>query len=193
MALKWTTKYCPAAKYLLSCDDDVIINFQSMLYILESSETNINTIWGRFTFILFTNRSGKHKVSFTDYPFILYPPYMTGAGYILSGDIVGPLFRTSEYVPIMPIDDVYITGILAKILNINLISENAALWRTFDPTACDILTKKLIVSVFLGNATAQAQLNTWEDMKNAKNCVKKEDSSNCGYITQILGFCQEKS
>ena len=186
MALKWTHKYCPAAKYLLSCDDDVIINFQSMIDVLESSEPKTNTIWGRFTLILFTNRHGKHEVTFSDYPFLLYPPYMRGAGYVLSGDIIGLLFRTSEYVPLIPIDDVYVTGILARILNINLYNENSSLWRNFIPSACDIITKKLIVSVFFN---VSQQLDTWEEMRTAKDCENVDAEYNCGYLAQMLFWC----
>ena len=184
--IRWMTKYCPTAKYLLKCDDDVIIDFPKVLNILES-ESKTNTIWGPLTLNAKTRREGKYYLSYSHYPFYYLPPYMRGSGYVMSADTLGPVFKSSEYVPVIPIDDVYITGILGKILNINLSPTDAKKWGKMDATGCDILTGKYIVGIY---ETAKTMLEVWQVLAtgNPSDCPPPK----CGFFKRILGKCEQE-
>ena len=164
--LKWMTVFCPSAKYLLKCDDDVIINFPVIVDILESSERT-NTIWGPLTINARTQRWGKYWLSWSDYPFFYLPPYTRGSAYVISADIIEPLFNTGEYVPMIPIDDVYVTGILGKILHINLYPKYAEKWGKFNPLPCDIRRNRTIVGI-LDDGTSL--LNMWQKLTEKLQC-----------------------
>ena len=182
--LKWMTNYCPKAKYLLKCDDDVVINFPIVLDILESSKSKTNTIWGPLTLKAKTMRAGKYYMFYSDYPFYYLPPYMRGSAYVMSIDILDSVFRTAEYVPAIPIDDVYVTGILPKILGINLSSTSAEKWGKEKPTACKLLTGEYIVGFY---EKAEDQLATWKKMEQTlpSSCLP----TTCGFFQWVFGKC----
>ena len=48
----------------------------------------------------------------------LYPDYTCGTAYVISGSLVPLLLKTAMTVPLFHLEDVYVTGILAKQLNV---------------------------------------------------------------------------
>ena len=52
------------------------------------------------------------------FPNPTYPSYLSGAGYVLSGDLVNPAVRVSQNVQYIPIEDTYI-GMLMKTLGVS--------------------------------------------------------------------------
>ena len=115
LGLKWTYENCHNALYLLKSDDDMIINLPYLLKLL--NKYNISRgILGPYNFGSKVQRVGKWCVPRKLFPFNRYPPYYSGSAYVISFDIVRELYETSEYIPAIHIDDVYVTGILAKII-----------------------------------------------------------------------------
>lgn len=43
-----------------------------------------------------------------------YPPYALGLGYIIRQDITEKLLNASVHIPLLHLEDVYVTGILSK-------------------------------------------------------------------------------
>ena len=43
-----------------------------------------------------------------------HPQFAAGAGYVVSGDLVGDLYQAALRVPLLPVEDVFITGYCAK-------------------------------------------------------------------------------
>ncbi|KAI4498042.1 hypothetical protein M0802_006866 [Mischocyttarus mexicanus] len=123
MALKWATYYCPSAKYILKLDDDVFVHIPAMLDFL----THGLSPWGARRLILCDLKSAavvkrswrsKWRVSPLEYPGRHYPLYCAGWAILYSPDIVFVLYREAQKEPYFWIDDVHITGILARKLNI---------------------------------------------------------------------------
>lgn len=123
MALKWTTYHCPSAKYILKLDDDVFVHIPAMLEFL----TRGLSPWGARRLILcdplstaMIKRSwrSKWRVSPLEYPGRLYPAYCAGWAILYSPDSVFLLYREAQKEPYFWIDDVHITGTLARKVNL---------------------------------------------------------------------------
>ncbi|KAM9345064.1 N-acetyllactosaminide beta-1,3-N-acetylglucosaminyltransferase 3-like [Symphorus nematophorus] len=117
--LEWLEKNCPNAQYLLSGDDDVLVNTDNIVAFLEDFTEN-NRSRHLFTGNLVTNASPIRRVKSKYFiPFQLqslnsYPPYCGGGGIIMSVDTALVIYRMSHSITIHPIDDVYIGMCLAK-------------------------------------------------------------------------------
>uniref|UniRef100_A0A0A9ZF59 Hexosyltransferase n=1 Tax=Lygus hesperus TaxID=30085 RepID=A0A0A9ZF59_LYGHE len=123
MALKWTTYYCPGARYMLKTDDDVFVNTAALQKLIRKELSPL----GARRLILCdivehalaqrTFRS-KWRVSPSEYPNRYYPPYCTGWAILYSPDVVFKLYSEAQQTPYFWIDDVHITGTLASMINI---------------------------------------------------------------------------
>ena len=168
--LRYFSKFCHSAKYLLKSDDDMFINIPYLLTILRQTPMK-RSIMGPLLEHSKAYRGGKWKVTVQQFPFSYYPPYEAGAAYIISADITRELFETAEYMPAISIDDVYITGILGKILNVTHMHQPGfAYWTSKAPSACDIMTNRIITGTKMTPILLQ---HTWSDMKKLKPCQVK--------------------
>ncbi len=43
-----------------------------------------------------------------------YPDYVSGTGYVLSGQLIPNLFESSLKVPLFHLEDVFVTGLVAR-------------------------------------------------------------------------------
>ncbi|XP_047347602.1 beta-1,3-galactosyltransferase 5-like isoform X1 [Vespa velutina] len=123
MALKWATYHCPSAKYILKLDDDVFVHMPAMLDFLTHDLSPLGArrlILCDLKSMAVVKRSwrSKWRVSPLEYPDRIYPAYCAGWAILYSPDIVFILYREAQKEPYFWIDDVHITGILAKKLNI---------------------------------------------------------------------------
>lgn len=138
LGLRYFMQHCSGAKYLLKSDDDMIVNLPYLLRILHRTPME-RSIMGPLNRGAKVYRSGKWKLSREIFPFRYFPPYESGSAYVIDGGLVSELYRTAEYVPHIFIDDVYITGILGKILNVtHVATKGFAYWTDRAPNACDI-------------------------------------------------------
>ena len=164
LGLKWTMQYCPSAKLLLKSDDDMIINWP---YLLEeiNKENMSRSIMGPYNEGSRVYRTGKWKISREEYPLNFYPPYESGSAYIISADLIHELYALSEYVPHIFIDDVYITGILAKIIGARHVKHSGfAFWTDKRPTACHLLRNWILTGTKM---KPDKLINLWTEMVNA--------------------------
>ncbi|XP_075730740.1 lactosylceramide 1,3-N-acetyl-beta-D-glucosaminyltransferase-like [Rhipicephalus microplus] len=130
MMLRWTNSFCPNTRYLLKIDDDVLLNvwdFVITLYRLAANEQR-RTIWG--TVISHARparrkkgRYGKWYVPTWMYAKATYPDYVNGPAYVISGDSVPLLLRSSSEVPYFYIEDVYLTGLVAEKAGIRRVND----------------------------------------------------------------------
>ena len=163
LVLKYASEHCKQVPFLLKSDDDMLINIPYMVRVLRKHSLLKRSIIGHpnNSTVL---RSGKWNISYNDFPFEFYAPYMSGAAYVMTMDIVGELFETSKYVPWIFIDDVYITGTLAKICNVTLrnMGDMAALKLWGTPNYCDVILER---SVFKTNALPGKLNDIWRSLK----------------------------
>lgn len=111
------------AKYILKLDDDVFVHIPAMLDFL----TRDLSPWGARRLILCdlhptgtVKRSwrSKWRVSPQEYPGRHYPAYCAGWAILYSPDSVFLLYREAQKEPYFWIDDVHITGTLARKVNL---------------------------------------------------------------------------
>lgn len=123
MTLKWATYHCPGAKYVLKLDDDVFVHTPAMLGFLAHDLSP----WGARRLILcdavtmaLVKRSwrSKWRVSPLEYPGKMYPDYCAGWAIMYSPDSVFMLYKEAQKESYFWIDDVHITGTLAKKVNL---------------------------------------------------------------------------
>ena len=75
----------------------------------------------------------------------VYPDYVSGTGYVISGPLVPILFENALHVPLFHLEDVYTTGLVAKQANIT--PENNHLFSFVKhPTNNPCLYRKIITS-----------------------------------------------
>ena len=118
MGLKWTTYYCPGARYLLNTDDDVFVNSPALLDFLAHHLSP----WGTRRLILcepyicsLVKRSfrSKWRVTPQEYPRRIYPPYCAGWVALYSADVVFLLYREAQRTEYFWVEDVHVTSTLA--------------------------------------------------------------------------------
>lgn len=112
LGLRWTVDHCRRVRYVMKADDDTFINLPLLTtFLLERGERN--SIYGHMYLHAPVQRGGQWAVSNSTYPLDSYPPYLSGTAYVLSQDAVESLLEASRYFPLLPVEDVYITGVLA--------------------------------------------------------------------------------
>ena len=164
LILKWTIDFCPGSDVLMKCDDDMIINLP-FLYSVFANRTLRRSMVGHLYIGAPVLRSGKWALP--DYPFKIYPPYLAGPSYIITSDIVGELLATAQYVPSIFIEDVYITGILGKIIGVTHVNQDGFCESgSLAPKMCDIVLNK----VMTGTAMTSRELRALWTKIPTTNC-----------------------
>ena len=112
--LVWATKYCSNSRYLFKTDDDVYFNVSSLIHLLDKMDIGVN-ILGALNNNATVMRSGLWAVGHHIYPDTEYPPYCAGNSYVMSLRTAGDLLEAVPNTRMLPIEDVYVTGLLAKV------------------------------------------------------------------------------
>ncbi|PIK49093.1 hypothetical protein BSL78_14029 [Apostichopus japonicus] len=99
----------------MKVDDDVYVDLTNAVALLEGVTTTVKTMIGRpirnSKPVRDTNR--KWFVSKEQYIATVYPDYICGLGYFMSGDLPRLFYEESRSLPYLFLEDVFI-GILAK-------------------------------------------------------------------------------
>ncbi|KAJ8039143.1 Beta-1,3-galactosyltransferase 1 [Holothuria leucospilota] len=115
--MKWARLCCPQATYVMKVDDDVYINFKILIDTLINAPRKKGYIVGRVSRGSRPVRDKTHKwyVSLDTYSRKVYPDYVSGLAYVMSGDLPRKIYYTSISTPPFPWEDVYIGMILEKL------------------------------------------------------------------------------
>ena len=117
-------------------------------------------------------RTGKWKLSHEEFPFAFFPAYESGSGYAISSDLLLPLLTAAERVPFIFIDDVYVTGILGKILGVRHVRRKGfAYWTSKAPKACDILKGEVLTGT---RVTYLVQRRIWHELDAREGCETQD-------------------
>ncbi|GIY49323.1 beta-1,3-galactosyltransferase 1 [Caerostris darwini] len=121
--LKWVSEVCSLVKYVLKVDDDMFINVENFLTLTEM-KNHSSLIMGELAHEWHPVRSAKNKwfTSFVEYPFNVYPDFVFGPSYLLTGDTISLLYNESIKMKLFHLEDVYITGFVAEKVNIKRIN-----------------------------------------------------------------------
>lgn len=141
LTLKWLALNCPTVKVITKVDDDIFVNVPQLLLNLRDYTNRSNVILGNFNEMSKVLRNdGKWDIPESVFPFTYFPPYMSGPIYAMTGDVPSKLIKQAEYVFPVHLEDVYITGILPKLLKVDLHITNSFYYRqTINATACNLI------------------------------------------------------
>nr|XP_023012955.1 beta-1,3-galactosyltransferase 1-like [Leptinotarsa decemlineata] len=122
MGLKWASKFCSSAKYIVKMDDDIVVNIEKVTEILDSLKmpSRKNVIAGYILRNMQPIREPANKwyVTAEEYNSSSYPPFVSGWFYVTTPETAANLVKLSKTNKYFWIDDTYVTGILANQLKI---------------------------------------------------------------------------
>lgn len=125
MGLQWVVHYCKQARYIIKMDDDIVVDMFQLLHLLKGlfveGYEEKDFMLGYVLRGMKPVREPKNKwfVTKEEYPESSYDPFLSGWLYVTTPITAEKLVGLSLKVPYFWIDDVYVTGILARMANIH--------------------------------------------------------------------------
>ena len=118
MALKWIKDFCKSAKYIVKIDEDIIVNVFNVVKYAQSLD-KMNAKKSMYCSVFekqMPRRDKKDKwfVSKEEYFSNKYPRFCGGFFYLMTKDLINPLYKESLKLKYFWIDDVYVTGLLTQ-------------------------------------------------------------------------------
>ena len=143
MALDWSSKHCNQAKYVLKTDDDSFNHPARFVdYLLDVQH---NVFIGGYCFTVYPDyrESSKHYINPNLYPYVYYPTYCSGPGYVLSKHAIAIILQNYQNVKYLPMEDVFITGMIRETMGMKYtqIPGVVAGWHTLTPCLLATETK----------------------------------------------------
>ncbi|XP_073418618.1 beta-1,3-galactosyltransferase 5-like [Dendrobates tinctorius] len=159
--LEWLHDNPQQADFIFKGDDDLFVNPSSLVrYINEnvSSPFQLHGALQRHSVVL---RYSKYKISYTLFPNVKYPYFLSGGGFLFQASLVRSLYQTSLWLPVFPLDDIYL-GFLCLAANLTLHHNNLfyVFGLKFDP--CDFQRALLVHGV-----ESEYLLQIWSQVQEA--------------------------
>ena len=128
MTYKWIGDSWRSCKYILLVDDDYLVNIDETLHFVSSLQhkNTSGTMFGPIVKCWKPVRTMDDPNSYItkeEYPWELYPPYLSGGSILTTFDVVRKISYAIPFVRRLSIDDLYI-GIIANFLGIKLIDDS---------------------------------------------------------------------
>nr|XP_045604376.1 beta-1,3-galactosyltransferase 1-like isoform X1 [Procambarus clarkii] len=115
MGLKWASTYCQQAHFVMKTDDDMFINIPKLITYLQEAR---RSRW--ITGCIKQKKAFRPANAPPGLPLPPgHPPFVAGAGYVMSGDVVRDLYTASLNTRIFPVEDVYVTAHLARSVGVH--------------------------------------------------------------------------
>lgn len=127
LGYKWISNFCSDATFILKTDDDAFVDiFQLFDFISRNygfapkPGTLICNVFPEGTKPVRSknSRGSKWSVTMDEYPHSVYPRYCGGLAYLATPDVITKILDVSDRVKFFWIDDVFVTGILREIAEI---------------------------------------------------------------------------
>ncbi|XP_058491466.1 beta-1,3-galactosyltransferase 2 [Solea solea] len=118
MMMNWASTFCPNASYVMKVDADIFVNVFFLLPWLRNAPRR-GFIAGSVIGDGRPRRDRNSKWSLTEdqFPEDRFPPYVSGAGYVLSADLASRIAWASRFVRVVPLEDVYV-GLCLRVLGV---------------------------------------------------------------------------
>lgn len=115
MLLKWVGQNCANAQYVMKTDDDMFVHLPNLFRLLRTKDRS-HLLMGCLIkgAVPVKDWNSKWFVPEVIFPGRVYPPYLSGTGYVLSQDTVPILYRTALRTPFFYLEDIFITGVCAS-------------------------------------------------------------------------------
>ncbi|XP_053161728.1 UDP-GalNAc:beta-1,3-N-acetylgalactosaminyltransferase 1 [Hemicordylus capensis] len=121
MGFRWVAEFCSNAHYVMKTDSDVFVNTGNLVKFLLSSNASGNFITG-YPFVdnpALRKVFLKNYISYEDYPFKTYPPYLSGLGYVLDTRLAVRVYEMMSHIKPIKFEDVYV-GLCLNRLGVNI-------------------------------------------------------------------------
>jgi hypothetical protein len=119
--LNWMILNClNKIDFVFKVDDDVFINVRNLVrFVLSKHNYNMSL----FGIPMGLNNSAIF-LSHEEWPWNNYPSYLSGPAYLLHGSTILPLLAASQTIPMIYLEDIYLTGLCAEMAGIKLLFPN---------------------------------------------------------------------
>ncbi|KAJ7394235.1 hypothetical protein OS493_000037 [Desmophyllum pertusum] len=108
MGFEWAARYCNFS-FLLKADDDVLVNTKDLISLLQRRSTPKEGLFmGKRHRNPRVSRDGNWSVSYEEYNHTHYPDFCSGAGFVMSYDVVQCLVPLFDEIKPYRMDDVYV-------------------------------------------------------------------------------------
>ena len=143
MAFEWAARYCKFS-FLLKTDDDVLVNTKDLIKFLQRKTTPTRGLFmGRLHHNPIVRREGKWNVSYEEYSHTHYPDFCSGAGFVMSYDVIECLVPLFDVMKPYRMDDVYV-GMLANRSGVTVVDHSGFYMPIDDYDDCIFLPKTLV-------------------------------------------------
>lgn len=128
LLLQWAHTFCPRVSFILKADDDAYVDLPGLIGLLEAKKAAFenDTRRGNSAGFLLGKRHesrpiGRKRRRYYGSPAGSWVPiYLSGAAYVMSGGIVGPMLRKALETPALHHENVFLTGVVASKLHLRL-------------------------------------------------------------------------
>ena len=155
-AISWALHSIGPPLYIMKIDDDTYVNLPYLLHELRNrsviSDATHRYVMGAVCLDSPVVRDDGDKwfVSYLDYPSDVYPTYVFGGGYVMTRAAAESVLAASLKVEYLHLEDVFITGILARAAGVAHVSHPGfAFWTSRRPSPCDVVTGRRLTAVNL--------------------------------------------
>nr|CAH0110642.1 unnamed protein product [Daphnia galeata] len=118
----WVNRNCAKVNFIFKVDDDVYVNVHNLAHFLQSQHNSYRSVFGHVWHVAHPNRVifeiidqlENGKWTYKEWPWIQYPEYINGPAYLLHGSAILPLLAAFQTTPMIPFEDIYITGLCTE-------------------------------------------------------------------------------
>ncbi|KAL1481300.1 hypothetical protein MTO96_015736 [Rhipicephalus appendiculatus] len=116
MLIRWARQKCSEADFVLKVDDDMLLSVWDLAVVLNGLAGIKRSMWGCLLAHRqpFRNPDYKWYVTKEEYALHRYPDFLSGTGYLISGDAISVLDDVAQEVRFFKLEDVYLTGMVAQ-------------------------------------------------------------------------------
>lgn len=176
--LHWSATFCPGARHLLKVDEDTVVNLPALVKLLEMLRHKAPFVLGHqhYSKKPLVVRTGMWAVGRVAYPLPYFPRYMYGHCYVISGDVVRDLLHAHRHIPLIPVEDAFLTGILAKTVGALRLHSNRFVSQLPNKSfynRCDVFLGKDISQTGLKNTME----TIWELFRSGKCFTQTRNST----------------
>ncbi|XP_038049298.1 beta-1,3-galactosyltransferase 1-like [Patiria miniata] len=168
MGMKWVSTHCRHASYVMKTDDDMYVSYDNLVkHLTDATTLSTNYAVGRLHKNIFPIRDPKSRwyMSKELYPGRMYPPYLSGAGYVVTGDLAGKIYQTSLKLQYLHIEDVFVGECLKSLNTMPKDNSQFTCWSNTEYSYCD--SHRMIT---MHNFSSSRMRKLWSDHQRQTKC-----------------------
>jgi len=127
--LLWARRHCRSARYIIKVDDDVYMRPELLPRVQQlMSDSSDSVIVGSLNVNSAVQRRGLWRVDERAFPATVFPPYCSGNVYAMTSSVADRLLavaKTDGKSAPFPLEDVYITALLATSVGAQCVHDDA--------------------------------------------------------------------